>query len=79
MFRPAIKKIATHRYLGRSIVTFRQTKILIQLQPGGRGGDIRERRKKVLSCCGDISSMNSKRAIMHLLMEFRGVNFFRTY
>ena len=32
MFRPAIKKIATHRYLGRSIVTFRQTKILIQLQ-----------------------------------------------
>jgi len=45
MFRPAIKKIATHRYLGRSIVTFRQTKILIQLQPGGRGGDIRERKK----------------------------------
>ena len=78
MFRPAIKKIATHRYLGHSIVTFRRTKILIQLQPGGRGGDIRE-RKKVLSCCGGISSMNSKRAIMHLLMEFRGVNFFRTY
>ena len=46
MFRPAIKKIATHRYLGRLIVTFRQTKILIQLQPGGRGGDIRERKKK---------------------------------
>ena len=46
MFRPTIKKIATHRYLGRSIVTFRQTKILIQLQPGGRGGDIRERKKK---------------------------------
>ena len=83
MFRPAIKKIATHRYLGRSIVTFRRTKILIQLQPGGRGGDIRERKKKcfLVQRCGGIASMNSnsKRAIMHLLMEFRGVKFFRTY
>ena len=46
MFRPAIKKIATHTYLGGSILTFRQTKILIELQPGSRGGDIRERKKK---------------------------------
>ena len=45
MFRPAIKKIATLRYLGGLIVTFRQTKILIELQPGGCGGDIRERKK----------------------------------
>ena len=45
MFRPATKKIATLRYLGGLIVTFRQTKILIELQPGGCGGDIRERKK----------------------------------
>ena len=76
MLRPAIKKIATHRYLGHWIVSFRQTKILIQLQLA-RGGDIREKKRKVLSCCGGIFSMNGKHAIMHLLMEFRAVIFFR--
>ena len=78
MFRPAIKKIATHRYLGRSIVTFCQTKILIQLQPGGHGGDIQERKKKHFLVV-EVCLQYRKRAIMHLLMEFRGVKFFRTY
>jgi len=78
MFRPAIKKIATHRYLGRSIVTFRRQKFWFNFNLAVVA-EISEKEKKVLSCCGGISSMNSKRAIMHLLMEFRGVNFFRTY
>ena len=46
MFRPAIKKIATHRYLGRSIVTFRQTKILIQLQLAPVVAEISEKKKE---------------------------------